>query len=73
MEWSKEQVEALLGGGKIPGVAELGVNTTAIGGMEQAEYIWDVPKLDSLLDIPLDVVEAVPSISTLRTSISDIF
>ena len=36
-------------------------------------YIWDVPKLDSLLDIPLDVVEAVPSISTLRTSISDIF
>ncbi|UIS25174.1 putative DNA helicase [Aeromonas phage pAEv1810] len=73
MEWSREQVEALLGGGKIPGVAELGVNTTAIGGMESGEYIWDIPTMDPLLDIPLDVVEAVPSISLIRTSISDVF
>ena len=73
MEWSGEQVEALLGGGKIPGVAELGVNTTAIGVMESGEYIWDIPTANPLLDIPFDVVEAVPSISLIRTSISDVF
>lgn len=73
LEWSREQVEQLLGGGKIPGVAELGVNTTAIDGMEQAEYIWDIPTTNPLLDIPLDVVEAVPSISLIHTSISDVF
>ena len=72
LEWSREQVEQLLGGGKLPGVNELGVNTTAIGGFEQMCYIWDIPNVLGELNVCLDIVEHNPKILP-RTSIGDIF
>lgn len=63
MQWSEDMVNQLLGGGQMPGYAKLGVNASAVGGMETLSgMVWDVPRNDPELDIDDDtnVERAMP-------------
>lgn len=61
MSWSEEMVNQLLGGGKLPGSKGMMYNPAVVGGME-SEHIWDIPSVNTDLDIDqeLTVKRAVP-------------
>lgn len=73
MEWSAEQVDQLLGGGKFPGQNLRGFTTHSVGGFESAEYVWDIAGLEHHLDIELDDVEPVSLTCQQRTTLGDVF
>lgn len=75
MEWSREQVEVLLGGGRLPAVNQgiAGYNLKTIGGFESVDYVWDIPKIEPTLDIPEETDIAPVSCFFKPTSLTDIF
>lgn len=74
MEWSKEQVEVLLGGGKLPNAQGIaGHNLRAIGGFEERDYVWDIPSVQPELEVMSEEADRVIPVCKKQLRPMDLF